>query len=303
MWDVLHTLLRIPAGAALAAAVFGADSTTVTAAAALLGGTLAATSHFAKATTRAAANTSPEPFSNLASLAGDAAVPVMLWLAFTHPWPFFAALAVVLGLTGCCCEARALPGAGAGRIGGGAAGEARPPPSGGHWRPGFSPAIHRPRSVDAGRREAVSESRAYDRTVTLQGQIEELTRSACSTENLVPYAANDGQHGRADARSLAVSDSSAPVGHARARRGGPSSLRSSCSMTPPMVARSWRSSPRRAPDPLRMGMNGIERRNRTGVRSKPAAWVRWTKICVDCWCRRRMRCPAMSSESMSLLSV
>lgn len=101
LWDVLHTLLRIPAGAALAAAVFGADSATVTAAAALLGGTLAATSHFAKATTRAAVNASPEPFSNIAlSLAGDAAVPAMLWLAVTHPWQFLALLAIVLALMG-----------------------------------------------------------------------------------------------------------------------------------------------------------------------------------------------------------
>jgi hypothetical protein len=54
--------------------------------AALLGGTLAATSHAAKATTRAAVNTSPEPFSNIAlSLLGDAAVPAMLWLACEHP--------------------------------------------------------------------------------------------------------------------------------------------------------------------------------------------------------------------------
>jgi hypothetical protein len=90
LWDVLHTLLRIPAGAALAAAAFGADSATVTSAAALLGGTLAATSHFAKATTRAAVNTSPEPFSNIGlSLAGDKAVPAALWLAWAHPWAFF----------------------------------------------------------------------------------------------------------------------------------------------------------------------------------------------------------------------
>ena len=101
LWDVIHTLLRIPAGAALAAAAFGADSATVTTAAALLGGTLAATSHFAKATTRAAANTSPEPFSNIGlSLAGDAAVPAALWLAWAHPWAFFAALALALVLMG-----------------------------------------------------------------------------------------------------------------------------------------------------------------------------------------------------------
>lgn len=93
LWDLAHTLLRIPAGAALAAAVFGADEATMAALAALLGGTLAATSHAAKATMRAAANTSPEPFSNLAlSLLGDLAVPGMLWLAFTHPAAAIAAV-------------------------------------------------------------------------------------------------------------------------------------------------------------------------------------------------------------------
>ena len=76
LWDMVHTLVRIPAGAALAAAVFGADRPPGRPSPALLGGTLAATSHVAKATTRAAVNTSPEPFSNIGlSLAGDAAVP------------------------------------------------------------------------------------------------------------------------------------------------------------------------------------------------------------------------------------
>ncbi len=95
LWDMVHTLVRIPAGAALAAAVFGADQATWAILAALLGGTLAATSHVAKATTRAAVNTSPEPFSNLAlSLLGDAAVPGALWLAFTHPVLALVAVAV-----------------------------------------------------------------------------------------------------------------------------------------------------------------------------------------------------------------
>lgn len=86
LWDLIHTAIRIPAGAALAASVFGADHATAAALAALLGGTLAATSHVAKATTRAAVNTSPEPFSNIGmSLLGDLAVPSMLWLAFEHP--------------------------------------------------------------------------------------------------------------------------------------------------------------------------------------------------------------------------
>lgn len=97
LWDAVHTLIRIPAGAALAAAAFGGDSTTWSLVAALLGGTLAAGAHAAKATTRAAANTSPEPFSNIGlSLAGDMLVPGMLWLSWTHPIAFFAALAVAV---------------------------------------------------------------------------------------------------------------------------------------------------------------------------------------------------------------
>jgi uncharacterized membrane protein len=97
LWDSVHTFIRIPAGAALAAGVMGADAGSWQTIAALMGGTLAATSHVAKATTRAAVNTSPEPFSNIAlSLLGDVAVPVMLWLSVNHPVPFFGVLAVVL---------------------------------------------------------------------------------------------------------------------------------------------------------------------------------------------------------------
>ena len=97
VWDAVHTLVRIPAGAALAAAVFGGDDATWQVAAALLGGSLAATSHVAKSTTRAAANASPEPFSNLAlSLFGDGLVPLVLWLSWVHPLVFFAGLAVTL---------------------------------------------------------------------------------------------------------------------------------------------------------------------------------------------------------------
>ncbi len=97
LWDAVHTFIRVPAGMALAAGVFGGDSATWATIAGLMGGALAATSHTAKATTRAAANTSPEPFSNLAlSLAGDAAVPAMLWLSWTHPVWFFFGLAISL---------------------------------------------------------------------------------------------------------------------------------------------------------------------------------------------------------------
>lgn len=99
VWDLVHTLVRVPAGAALAAAVFGADQASWALAAALLGGTLAATSHVAKTTTRAAINASPEPFSNAAmSLVGDSVVPASLWLSWQHPVLFFVALGFALML-------------------------------------------------------------------------------------------------------------------------------------------------------------------------------------------------------------
>ncbi len=95
LWDTVHTFIRIPAGAALAASVFGDSTSAATLAAAILGGSLAAGSHFAKAGARAVINTSPEPFSNwTASFGEDLAVGTVLWLAFAHP---IAAL-VVLGV-------------------------------------------------------------------------------------------------------------------------------------------------------------------------------------------------------------
>ncbi|MBC7620529.1 MAG: DUF4126 domain-containing protein [Candidatus Saccharibacteria bacterium] len=97
LWDMVHTVIRIPAGAALAAGVFGADSASMGLLAALMGGSLAATSHVAKATSRAAINTSPEPFTNIgASLLEDGAVPLGLWLAVMHPWVFAALLVVMV---------------------------------------------------------------------------------------------------------------------------------------------------------------------------------------------------------------
>jgi len=87
LWDTVHTLIRIPAGAALAAALFGGDSATWATIAALLGGSLAATSHFTKAGSRALINTSPEPFSNVvASSAEDVLVGGLLLLMLAHPW-------------------------------------------------------------------------------------------------------------------------------------------------------------------------------------------------------------------------
>lgn len=98
LWDAAHTFIRVPAGAALVAMAAGGDSGAVTAAAIVLGGTVAAGAHFAKAGARGAINLSPEPFSNWsASLAEDALVPAGLWLAVAHPAVFvalFAAAAV-----------------------------------------------------------------------------------------------------------------------------------------------------------------------------------------------------------------
>ncbi|HEY1229730.1 MAG TPA: DUF4126 domain-containing protein, partial [Ramlibacter sp.] len=100
LWDIVHTVIRVPAGAALAAAVFGVDHGAMAFVAALLGGGLAATAHTAKATTRAAINTSPEPFSNVgASLVEDTAVPASLWLAVAHPLVFGVLLVLVLVLS------------------------------------------------------------------------------------------------------------------------------------------------------------------------------------------------------------
>jgi hypothetical protein len=98
-WDVVQTFIRIPAGAALAASVFGDSSTAWMLAAAILGGTLAAGSHLAKSGSRALINTSPEPFSNwTASFGEELAVGTVLWLAFAHPVValVFIALAVAL---------------------------------------------------------------------------------------------------------------------------------------------------------------------------------------------------------------
>lgn len=98
-WDVVQSVVRVPAGAALAASVFGTDNATMATAAALMGGTLALSSQVAKTTTRAAINTSPEPFSNWgASLLEDGVSIGAVWLAINHPLVFAIALAVVLVL-------------------------------------------------------------------------------------------------------------------------------------------------------------------------------------------------------------
>jgi len=94
-WDGLHTFIRIPAGAMLAAGAVGDLNPVIELSAALMGGGLAASTHATKAGTRALINTSPEPFSNwMASVSEDIAVIVGLWTALNHPVLYL----VLLGL-------------------------------------------------------------------------------------------------------------------------------------------------------------------------------------------------------------
>src|SRR5215831_10269938 len=86
IWDAIHTFIRIPAGAVLAASAFAHFSPVVRAVALLAGGTLALGSHGTKASVRAAANASPEPFSNAAlSMFEDIFTIALTALAAFHP--------------------------------------------------------------------------------------------------------------------------------------------------------------------------------------------------------------------------
>jgi hypothetical protein len=96
-WDTIHTFIRIPAGALLAAGAVGEINPAVTLAAALLGGTLAAGSHGLKAGSRLLINTSPEPFSNwTASIAEDILVIGGIWTAVHYPWLFLFLLVLFI---------------------------------------------------------------------------------------------------------------------------------------------------------------------------------------------------------------
>jgi hypothetical protein len=99
-WDVIHTFIRIPAGAVLAATAFGDFDKSVQVSAFLLGGGLALTSHGTKAATRAVINASPEPVSNIVvSLAEDALVVVSILLAVFLPVVVFFVIAVGLAVS------------------------------------------------------------------------------------------------------------------------------------------------------------------------------------------------------------
>jgi hypothetical protein len=100
IWDALHTFIRIPAGALLAAGVFGPSDAGLALSAALLGGTLATSSHLAKAGGRLMLNASPEPVTNwTASLTEDALVPATLLLTFKYPLVVLALIVFFVAVT------------------------------------------------------------------------------------------------------------------------------------------------------------------------------------------------------------
>lgn len=96
-WDLVHTFIRIPAGAILAATAFGDFDRRIQVIALLLGGGLALTSHGTKAATRALINTSPEPVSNIVvSLGEDVLAVVTMVLAMFLPFVVFFVIAAGL---------------------------------------------------------------------------------------------------------------------------------------------------------------------------------------------------------------
>jgi hypothetical protein len=96
-WDALHTFIRIPAGAMLAAGAVGDVTPALAVAAGLVGGGITAATHATKAGTRMLINTSPEPFSNwFASIGEDLAVFAGLWAALAHPVIFLILLVLFL---------------------------------------------------------------------------------------------------------------------------------------------------------------------------------------------------------------
>jgi hypothetical protein len=97
VWDMIHTFIRPVGGALIAVATLGDASTPVEGLVALLGGTIAASSHLTKTSTRAVANTSPEPLSNWAlSLGEDVFVVGLGYLALKHPIAALVVAAVLL---------------------------------------------------------------------------------------------------------------------------------------------------------------------------------------------------------------
>ncbi len=99
IWDSVHTLIRPVGGAVIAVATLGDQSPAMQGAIGLLGGMVAASSHVTKASTRVAANTSPEPFSNwILSFLGDGFVIGMTMIALNYPLVALAVSVTILVL-------------------------------------------------------------------------------------------------------------------------------------------------------------------------------------------------------------
>jgi hypothetical protein len=97
VWDAIHTVIRPPAAALLAYGAAGAAPPEWRWGAALLAGGVALTSHGTKASTRAAVNASPEPFSNWALSFGEDALAVWLtWLATVHPTATIVVVSILM---------------------------------------------------------------------------------------------------------------------------------------------------------------------------------------------------------------
>ena len=99
VWDAIHSFIRIPAGAMLAAATLAPISPEAELVGLLLGGTLAAGTHFTKAGSRVVINTSPEPVTNwTASIGEDLMVIAGLWTALNYPVLFIVLLVAFIAL-------------------------------------------------------------------------------------------------------------------------------------------------------------------------------------------------------------
>jgi len=99
IWDSIHTFIRIPAGAVLAAGLVGDAGAGVELAAAIVGGGLATTTHITKTGGRMLINTSPEPVTNwVASITEDIVVVLGIWTAVQNPWLFLLLLILFLVL-------------------------------------------------------------------------------------------------------------------------------------------------------------------------------------------------------------
>lgn len=99
LWDLIHTAIRPVGGALIAVATLGDASTPVEGLIALLGGSVAASSHLAKTSTRAVANASPEPMSNwILSLGEDLFVVGLAYVTLQHPVAALVIATILIGL-------------------------------------------------------------------------------------------------------------------------------------------------------------------------------------------------------------